>query len=187
MLQDLILAEYRRAQAGLDRIEAKIKWVIGIHLLAVLFSIVGLYLEDMFIVFPVKDTVLTHTYVVFLLLGSMIAIGFGLIAFLNSVDSNEKSKKASAGQWMSLPSLVAGTIHQPSAYHAVLQAQVPDGAAHALATWEKHMADQTLNLSARHARAYRLYNIQLWISLASFCTPIVAIAYRVYCLARMKY
>jgi membrane protein required for beta-lactamase induction len=187
MLQDLILAEYHRAQAGLDRIEAKLKWVIGIHLLAVLFCSVGLYMEYLFIVFPVHDTVLTHTYAVFLLLGSIIAIGVGLIALLNPLHPNPKGKKAPASQWMSLPSLVMGSIHQPSTYHTVLQAQVPDGASHALTTWEKHMADQTLNLSARHARAERLYNILLWISLGSFCTPIVAILYRVYCLARMKY
>jgi hypothetical protein len=49
------------------------------------------------------------------------------------------------------------------------------------------MAAQALNLSARHARTQRLYNILMWISLASFCTPIAAIAYRVHCLMRMEY
>jgi membrane protein required for beta-lactamase induction len=187
MLQDLILGDYHRAQAGLDRIEAKLKWAIVVHLLAVLFCIMGLYMESLFMVFPVNDMVLTHTYAVFLLLGSMIAIGVGLIAFLNPVRPNQKVKAAPASQWMQEPSLVSGSMHQPHAYHAVLQAQVPDGVAHALTPWEKHMAAQTLYLSARHARTQRLYNILMWISLASFCTPIAAIAYRVYCMTRMEY
>ena len=186
MLQDLILEDYNRAQAGLDRIEAKLKWAIAIHLLAVLFCCVGLYMVNLFRVFRHDEWVL-NTYAVFLLLGSFLAIAVGLIALLNPVHRSGQGNKALASQWMPMPSLVAGSIHQPLAYHEVLKAQVADRGANALTTWEKDMAEQILLLSARYERSQRLYNFLLWISLASFCTPIAAIAYGVYSLVNTEY